>query len=408
MLEETRIKQTAKEQEEYVIRMRRYFHEHPENSMEEKETYRVIAGELDQLGIPYETVGDYGIIGRLETGRPGKTLLLRSDMDALPTQESETNLKGKKVCVSGTPGVGHLCGHDGHMAVLLGAIRALNEMKEELCGTVLFCFEQGEEGGWSIDAMLEALSRYHIDYAWGIHLYADLDCGKVSVQPGPRMASVAAFAVKVKGVGGHGSRPDLCVDPGACIVQILAQVPSLLKARIAPDRMVTFSVGNIQVGSKPNVIAEEGFFSGSLRFYDYGAGCQAMDILCRVTEGLAAVHGCTVEYQRKLVCDTATINDPAMAAVAARAAAKAVGEENVAETEPWMATETFGRYLQRYPGVFAFVGIRNEELGAGAGHHNPQFDLDERALEKAVECTLFYAAELLKETDGTADAVAVK
>ena len=399
MLEEI-IKKAAAEQEEYVIQMRRYFHEHPEDSMQEKHTYQIITSELDKLRVPYETVGDYGIIGRIETGKPGKTLLLRSDMDALPIEESEMNLKGKKACVSRIPGAGHLCGHDGHMAVLLGTIRVLCQIREELSGTVMFCFEQGEEGGWSIDAMLEALSRYSIDYVWGIHLFADLECGKVSVQAGPRMASVAAFDVAVKGLGGHGSRPDRCLDPGACIVQILAQAPALMKARIAPDKMVTFSVGSIQVGSKPNVIAEEGYFSGSLRFYDYEAGQQAMDILCRVTEGLAEIHGCTVEYRRKLVCDTATINDAAMAVVAERAAAKAVGEENVVETEPWMATETFGRYLQNYPGVFAFVGIKNEELGAGAGHHNPQFDMDERALEKAMECALFYAAELLAPADG--------
>ncbi len=395
MLDE-RIKALARDQEPYVIRMRRYFHEHPEESMKEKHTGEVIRAELDRLGIPYETVGDYGIIGRIETGRPGKTLLLRSDMDALPTQEAEENLRGEKSCVSKIPGVGHLCGHDGHMAVLLGAIQVLNQIKDELSGTIMFCFEQGEEGGWSIDAMLEALSRYSIDFVWGIHLYADLESGKISVQPGPRMASVAAFDVIVKGVGGHGSRPDLCVDPGACIVQILSQIPALLKARIAPDKMVTFSVGAIQVGNKPNVISEEGFFTGSMRFYDYEAGCQAMDIVCRVTEGIAAIHGCTVEYRRKVVCNTATINDAAMSQVAARAAAKALGAENVVETEPWMATESFGRYLQKYPGVFAMVGIKNEELGTGAGHHNPRFDLDESVLEKAVECTLFYAAELLK------------
>ena len=243
--------------------------------------------------------------------------------------------------------------------------------------------------------MLEGLSHYHIDNSWAIHLYADLDCGKISVQPGPRMASVAAFDVTVKGEGGHGSRPDLCLDPGACIVQILAQAPAILKARMAPDEMVTFAVGCIQVGSKPNVIEDEGRFAGSMRFYDYEAGKKALDIVCRVIEGTAAIHGCTIQYNRKVVFNNATINDPAMSAVARKVASKVFGEENVVETEPWMATETFGRYLQKYPGVFAFVGIRNEELGAGAAHHNPRFDMDERALAKAVECSAAYAAEVL-------------
>lgn len=394
MLDE-RIRELARSEEDYVIRMRRYFHEHPEVSKEERETSAVIRKELDAMGLPYEVVGDYGIIGRIETGRPGKTLLLRSDMDALSTQESEDNLCGKKACVSTVPGAGHLCGHDGHMAVLLGTVKVLAKIRDELCGTILFCFEQGEEGGWGIDAMLEGLSHYHIDHAWGLHLYADLDCGKVSVQPGPRMASVGAFDVTIKGEGGHGSRPDMCIDPGACIVQILSQAPALLKARLAPDDMVTFSVGCIQVGSKPNVIEEKGRFSGSMRFYDYEAGKKAMDIVCRVIEGTAAIHGCTVEYNRKLVLNTATINDAEMSELAKKAAIKAVGSENVVTTEPWMATETFGRYLQKYPGVFAFVGIRNKELGAGAAHHNPHFDMDERALKKAVECSVFFAAELL-------------
>lgn len=194
-----RIRELAREQRDYVIKMRRYFHENPELGEREENTSSALCRELADMGISFEMAGEYGIIARFDSGRPGKTLLIRSDMDGLPITEDPENLAGPRTCVSKTDGVSHLCGHDGHMAVALGTAPVLWEMRKDLKGRVLFCFEQAEEHGGGIDVMLECLKPISIDYSYGIHLYAGLDSGLVSVQQGPRMASVAGFIIRIRG-----------------------------------------------------------------------------------------------------------------------------------------------------------------------------------------------------------------
>lgn len=389
-----KIRDQALQQEDYMIRMRRYFHENPELGMEERNTFLTVTQELDALGIPYERAGEYGIIARLDSQRPGKTLLIRSDMDALPLQEAPENLASARTCISKADGIAHLCGHDGHLAVALGAIRILHALKEEWNGSILFCFEQAEEHGGGIETMLKCLEAYPIDCCYATHLYAALESGTISVQEGPRMASVAGYTIRVKGKGGHGSRPDLCNNPAGCIVDILSMIPGMLKARLNPAFPVVFSVGEINVGTKGNIIAQEGYFSGTLRYFDYPAGVKAMDIIDDVAKKIASIHGCTISHDRRIVTNSAVINDPEMSAVAKTAVASVDGLTAVS-CDPWYATESFGRYQQRYPGVLALAGIKNVEKGSGAEHHNPHFDLDESVLRLAAETTAAFACNLL-------------
>lgn len=391
---QVRIRETTMQQESYMIRMRRYFHENPELGMKERNTFMTITKELDALGIPYTKAGEYGIIARLDSQRPGKTLLIRSDMDALPIQESPDNLNGSRTCLSKTDGISHLCGHDGHLAIALGTIRILHELKDEWNGTVLFCFEQAEEHGGGIDTMLECLQAYKIDYSYATHLYAALDSNTVSVQEGPRMASVAGYTIRVTGKGGHGSRPDLCRNPAGCIVDILSLIPGMMKARLNPAYPVVFSVGEIKVGTKGNIIATDGYFSGTLRYFNYEAGVKAMDLITDVAQKTAAIHGCSISFDRKIVTDSAVINDPELSATAKKAV-EAVDGLTAVTCDPWYATESFGRYQQRYPGVLALVGIKNSNAGSGAEHHNPYFDIDESTLRLAAEATVRFAYNLL-------------
>ena len=153
------------------------------------------------------------------------------------------------------------------------------------------------------DDMLKALEAYELDGCWAIHLYAGLDSKKVSLQAGPRMSSVAGYDIRIVGRGGHGSRPDLCRNPAGCIVDIISLVPGMMKARLNPAYPVVFSIGEIHVGTKGNIIAEDGYFSGTLRYFDYEAGVKAMEILCSVSEEIARLHGCSVDYMRKIITD---------------------------------------------------------------------------------------------------------
>lgn len=390
------IKELAGRSGEYVVGLRRYFHENPEASLKEYGTSRRIKQELEAMDIPFVSVGECGIIATLDSGKPGKTLLIRSDMDALPIVEDPENLAGKRSCISGTKGTAHLCGHDGHMAIALGAAKVLKEVIGKMSGRILFCFEQAEENGEGIETMLKALEDYQIDYCWAIHLYAGLESGKVSLQAGPRMASVAGYTIKLVGKGGHGSRPDLCINPAGCIVDIISLIPGMMKARLNPANPVVFSVGQIQVGSKGNIIASDGFFSGTLRYFDYDAGVKAMEIMCSVTEEVAKIHGCEVVYERKIVTNSAVINDPEVSRIAENCVKETMGEEYIVTSEPWYATESFGRYQQRYPGVLALVGIKNPKVGSGEEHHNSKFDIDEAVLAPSVEMTAQVALDILQ------------
>lgn len=395
MVAEKTLKELSWQQKDYVIKLRRQFHENPEIGLQERDTCQAICRELTEMGIPFELAGEYGIIARLDSGKPGKTLLIRSDMDALPMQEGKENLAGARTCISKRDGAAHLCGHDGHMAIVLGTARVLRETIQDMTGSVLLCFEQAEEHGGGIDTMLECLKRYSIDHCYGTHLYAGLESGTVSVQEGPRMASVGGFTFRIEGRGGHGSRPDLCRNPAGCIVDILSTMPGMMKARLNPAYPVVFSVGEIKVGTKGNIIAADGYFSGTLRYFHYESGVKAMELFCQVAEKIAELHGCRVIYERKLVTNSAVINDPEMSRIAAEAVARTDGLTAVS-CEPWYATESFGRYQQRYPGVLTLVGIRNKEKGSGEEHHNPQFDIDEEVLTPAVEAAVQFTNNLLR------------
>lgn len=379
-----------------TVRLRRQLHEHPELSLAEKETSALVRREMEALGLPWEPVGDYGLIGRLECG-PGKTVLLRADMDALPVAEEAENLCRPKAAVSRVPGVSHACGHDAHVAMLLTAMKALCAMRESLHGTVLFCFEQAEEVGKGVQPMIEALAKYPVDTAWAIHVYAGLDSGRISVDAGPRMAGLAAYTVRLTGKGGHISRPDLCHNPILCGAQIFSNLGMLWATGIDPTKTVTLGVGTFHAGEKGNVIPDTAEFAGSLRFFDKEEGLRAYGEFKRTVETTAGLCHCQAEFTRELVAPFVVRNDPASAARAARAVEEWAGPGHLSPCEPWSATESMAVYLEKYPGVLAFLGIRNPVAGTGAGHHTTRFDVDDDALAVGVAATVGYTWQYLEE-----------
>lgn len=381
---------------DYVKRLHNYFHKYPELSGEEIRTSRKIKEELEKSNIPYESVGNYGIIGSLKGKNSGKTIALRADIDALPITESENNLVGKKDVISNTDGVCHACGHDGHTAMLLASARELSEMRANFDGTILFCFEEGEEDGSGIDAMLEKLEDRKINAVWGIHLYSGLETGKVSVDEGARMSGVHFFDVEVKGKSGHGSSPHQTIDPINCTVQILSNLFSLVSREINPLSTAVLTVGKLNAGSAPNIIPEKASFEGTIRYFERNVSEKLVKAFYNTVEDISKAHGCKVKISMKQPA-IPVINDRELSQLAKESVKESIGEEYLTSCDPWMASESMGYYLDKYPGVFAHLGIANKKLGTGASHHNPEFDIDDNSLINGVSITIRFALDFLSD-----------
>ena len=396
MVKNEEILRLVEEYEPYIIQCRRKVHALAEPCTKEFKTKAFILEEVNKLGLPYEEVPTNSVIVKLDTGRPGKVVALRADIDALPVKENPENLAGPRVCHSEHEGFCHACGHDGHTSMLLGAMQVLTRLKDELNGTVLFCFEEGEEQGTGVDALLAALDKYNVDVCWGLHVYADLEEGKISVQAGPRMAGAAGTYVDFVGKGGHGSRPDMAANPLFAAAAFLMNLETAMAQQVTAGQTVTQGITTCHCGEAANVIAERCSLTGTFRFFDAEEGQKALDRFRQVAEATAAMYGCTAEFPRPLVAGFPVVNDAHCSAVAAAALKDILPEGTLVECEPWYASESFRKWLVKYPGVFAFLGLKNEEHGFGALHHNDRFDFDEKILRTGAIAAVRYAAEWLK------------
>lgn len=393
------IQRLAEAEADHVTALRRHFHAHPELSQKEFATMDCIEAELSRLGIRTVRVPHGGVFGFLEGARPGWTVLMRSDIDALPIQESETNLSRKKACVSENPGVSHACGHDGHMAMLLTEAKILAEHREDWDGRIVFMFEEAEEmGERGIAPMLRYLDeqKVHIDVCWGSHVMYCVPAGKIALMDGAMLAGAFFFRVVLHGKSGHGSMPHLAVNPIDCFTAFAAALSSYRMRAVRPDTSFTYSFGMVQAGDTPNVIPDTLTFAGTARYLDNESGeafrTHFWTLLRRVCEDF----GCTAEAVEDQFFP-ATVNTKEAAEIGRRAAAEVLGEDALCQMPPWMAAETFSITELTYPGVFAFTGIQNEDVGSGANHHTPEFDIDERGLVCGVKAALAYVLTMLRE-----------
>ena len=398
MLTNEIIRLQAEAQQDYVIESRRTIHRFAEVSGKEFKTSAFIEEEIKIAGLPYEKAGDTGWIAILDTGKPGSRIALRADIDALLVPEEPNNLAGPRVVVSDDPHTSHACGHDAHTAMLLGAMRVLAEQRDNLTGVIYFCFEEGEEDGRGILAMLNQLSAHGVDVCWGIHVYAGLESGKICVSAGPRMAGAAGVGIKVIGRGGHGSRPDMSVNPVFCAASILTNTATAWVNQITAGRTVTLGVTSIQGGEAPNVIPDTADILGSLRFFNDEEGEKAVRIFKNVAEHTAAMNNCQVQFDdRFCVLCAPVINDEYYSNLISTALPEVLPENvTVSSCEPWYASESFSCYRRICPSVLAHLGINNPSYGSGAAHHNGFFDVDEGVLSTGVISTLKFVAMLQK------------
>ena len=387
--------------EDEIVALRRDLHRHPELSGQETRTAGLVAAELERLGLKVIRAPERGnsLLGVLDMGRPGRTLALRADMDALPLQENACNLKGPKAFVSEIDGAAHMCGHDFHTAGMLAAARRLSAMKERLRGRLIFCFESGEEMGLGDDARALLAELKPVDAVFGVHVQAAFPCGTVAVIDGSCTTGCETFAVKVRGKSAHGATPHLGLDPINCAAQILCGANAIVSRRVNAREAAVLTVCNFHGGSTWNRIPDECRMEGSLRFFSEQVGRDLHALLEQTAAGIAMADGCTAEVHWRNWCPP-SVNDAALAALA-RAAAEKTGAEAIAG-EPWMASETFARYREICPEVLAFVGCANPDKGCGAPQHSDRFDADEDCLPVSAALTAQFAQDFLGGQKGAA------
>jgi len=374
-----------------LVEVRRDLHSHPETAFEEVRTSGIVAERLRALGLDVRTgMGRTGVMATVKGGRPGKTVLLRADMDALPILE-ENDVPYR----SQNPGKMHACGHDCHTSILLGISQVLVSDAASMPGAVRLCFQPAEEQGGGADAMIrDGALDPRPDAAFGLHVWQDLDLGKVGVTPGPFMAAVDEFTVTVTGVGAHAAMPHLGVDPVLCLAHMATALQSIASRTTDPFREVVVSITQLRAGTAFNIIPESAWMNGTVRVFDPALWAELPSHFERIVRGVAAAMGCKVEikYDR---FNQPTVNDAAMSAIARAAAVEVVGEENVVDDIRTMGGEDFSSFLRKVPGCFIAIGSRNATRGLTYGHHHPRFDVDEASLEIGAEVLLRTARRFL-------------
>lgn len=384
---------------EEIAKNRNYLHVNPELSGKEDKTLRWIEEKLEDMGIAYSIVPKGGIVAVVDGASKGKRILLRSDVDALPVRESSRNLCRPKTVVSSKEDVSHACGHDAHTSMLLGALRVLSEKRAQFSGQIVAVFERGEESAYGVFPILDYLvSNFDgMDGSFAIHVNADVEEGKLSVQPGYVMSGAFGFDVNLTGVGGHSSRPDCCNNPIDCFVGIYNDLAGVRMRHTNPNDCLTYAVSILQSGNKVNVIPEKLRFAFLARFFDRDTcGMAAFNQAKRIIKSNAALYGCKVDYNYIMEPSPGVYNSPQCAKLAEECLSRDLGGSTVVRAQPWMASETLSLYNTLYHGVLAFLGIRNGE-GAGAAHHSPEFDMDENMLYIGTEAFLSYTLAFLSD-----------
>ena len=379
-----------------LVSWRRDLHQHPELGFRETRTAALVARVLGELGLEVRTgIGRTGVVALLQGGRPGPTVMLRADMDALPIQEIS-----EAPYVSQVPGVMHACGHDGHVAIGLGAATLLARHAAELPGRVLFVFQPSEEADYGAATMIAdgALADPKPDAAFALHLWNTMPLNRVCAQAGPMLAASDVIRITVYGKGGHGALPHETVDAIAATGQILSALQTIVSRNVDPQETAVLTIGTVHGGTAFNVIAETVELRGTIRTFSPAVRETVLTRLRVLLEGITAAMGARYELTAEGAAP-AVINDPAMTEVARHAAMQVVGPTSVVWHAPLMVSEDFAEYQKLVPGSFILLGSGNPELGLNASHHNPRFDFDERVLPTGVALLATTAWRFLLERE---------
>ena len=361
-----------------LVATRRRLHARPELSMVEHETATFVAEELGKLGLDEVRtgVGKTGVLGTLRGGKPGPVTLLRADMDALPIVELNA-----VPYASERSGVMHACGHDGHVSILLAAARELAARRAEVPGTLVFCFQPGEEGHAGATQMIDdgALENPHVDRTFALHLYSGLDVGKIGVRDGAFFASADEFDLVVRGKGGHGAMPQLAVDPVMAGAYVVTALQTIVSREIAPKDPAVITVGQFVSGTTFNVIPDEAKMKGTVRAFDAEVRRSMPERMERILSGMAEAMRFDYEFEYHWSYPP-TVNARAINDLVREVGRRELSEENVVEHDIVMWAEDMSFMQEVRPGAYFIVGSRGDDASSYP-HHNARFDIDERALD---------------------------
>jgi amidohydrolase len=364
-----------KELNDYIISKRRYFHENPELSFQESSTVAYLKKELESMGLNVTEVPKGGIFADLVGGRPGNSVAVRADIDALPVTE-ENDLP----YVSRNRGVMHACGHDAHMAMLLGVIRMAVASKNELSGKIRFMFQRAEERppGGAVSLISGGVLN-GMDFVIGQHVMSTIPAGKVALFPREAMANADEFTIRIHGKGGHGSAPHETVDALMISALYIAEAQTIVSRMIDPQEAGVVTFGTINSGYRYNIIAAHSEMTGTVRTFSEGVRKTIRESLEKLLSRICEAYGATYEFHYEEGYP-AVINSPQVTDIIGKAAEEILGKSALLYPKPSMGGEDFAYYLQKIPGAFYFLGVGNQEKGITSPQHSPTYNVDEDAL----------------------------
>jgi amidohydrolase len=363
-----------------VVLIRRDLHMHPELGFAEHRTAGIIADRLRRLGYEvHEQIGQTGVVGVLRGARPGRTIMLRADMDALPIlEEREHSYRSQ------SDGTMHACGHDGHVAILLGAAALIADRRDEVAGTIVLLFQPAEEGLGGAKAMIDegVIERFGIERAYGLHLSTKYPVGVLGFREGPMYASSDSIEIEIEGVGGHGSAPHDAIDPIFAAASFVTSVQQVVSRRIDPLEPGVVTIGAIHGGTTHNVIPRTCRLLGTVRAFSDDVRAAMPERIEQVLRGCCDASGARYDY-RYLWRYPVTANDAEQTRYARALAERTIGAEHVVEAAQLMGAEDFSFFAQRVPACFYTLGARGSDE-TGHPHHSSLFDIDERTLPTGV------------------------
>ncbi len=371
----------AKRIEPKILALRRDIHAHPELSYAEERTAKLVAGKLRELGIEVKTKigGTTGVMGILKGEKNGKVIGLRADMDALPVTE-DVDLPFKSI----NPGVMHSCGHDTHVAMLLGAAEILSNHKSDLSGVVKFFFQPAEEDGGrgGAEPMIEAgvMENPKIDFVFGLHIGGEYPSGTFGVRPGPFMAAPNAFKIRIIGKGGHGSRPHETIDPIFVSAELIVALQGISSRIVNPVEPFVVSVCSIHAGTKDNVIPDDALLLGTVRTMNDKTRALAKKSVSQITKAVCDAFGAKYELSFKEDAYPVTYNDEKVTERVFEIL-KTIKGTKTHEVDVKLGAEDFSRFLKKAPGTFYYVGTKNEKKGCIYPNHSSKFKVDEDVLK---------------------------